>query len=118
MSRACGALRGYFSPFIRTAHNRTAPGRGAEQGGVATGAGARGGEAPPRVGDALRLVLDLRGEVEADVAELLDLVLDDERDVLREVEDDAGGERRRLREEVEVAQREVERHLRRGWGWG
>mmetsp|Transcript_37364 Transcript_37364/g.98845 ORF Transcript_37364/g.98845 Transcript_37364/m.98845 type:complete len:345 (+) Transcript_37364:1-1035(+) len=54
------------------------------------------------------LLLDLGREIEADVAELLDAVLDDERHVLGQRKHDGARERRSLGEEVEVAQGKVE----------
>mmetsp|Transcript_24124 Transcript_24124/g.75398 ORF Transcript_24124/g.75398 Transcript_24124/m.75398 type:complete len:257 (+) Transcript_24124:462-1232(+) len=56
----------------------------------------------------LGLVLDLRGEVIADVPELGDAVFDHQGHVGREGEDDGVGERGGFGEEVEVPQREVE----------
>lgn len=59
----------------------------------------------PRVACVCRsLAVDLGRKVEANVAELLHLVLDHERHIGREAERDVAGERRRLGEEVEVAQ--------------
>eukprot|EP00961_Rhodomonas_salina_P232630 3142765-Rhodomonas_salina.1 len=71
---------------------------------VEVGMEEEGGHRVAREGGSVAL-LDLRGEVVADVAHVANLVLGDEGHVRRHAERDRGRERGRLGEEVEVSER-------------